>query len=502
MRALSHKVRLLKDLAALVAGVLIPFAFSPFQVAPLAFLSLAVLFFVWLDAGPVRSALRGFLFGLGQFAVGVHWIHVTLHDYAGSTDLAAFILAAFCVILLAGFPALAGLISALISPHSRAIRLLLVNPGAWVLCEWLRAWFEFPGFPWLQVGYSQLETIPGALAPILGVYGVGFFVAFSVGALLYGLKSIGSARRIVLLLLLTTWTIAAIFQQVQWTVPVGPPLKVSLLQGNIPQHVKWLPTAKKKTLRWYIDETRNHWNSDLIVWPETAVPVSYHKVQPLFDELGVEAVRHHSGLLVGVPVFDPQNRRTYNGVVTVGASQGRYLKRHLVPFGEYLPFQPVSGYIAQFMDFQKSNFSPGAPQQPPVKAAGLPVAISICYEDVFGQETLAAMPDALFLVNVTNDGWFGNSIALDQNLQMARMRSLETGRYMIRAANTGLTGIISPLGDIVKIARPFEATVLTGEIQPMRGITPYMLVGDFLVMVFVGVGLLIAWACQRHPPVA
>lgn len=496
MRAGRHNV-LFKDLAALLAGAVFPFAFSPFQVTSVAFFSLTVLFFTWLDTGPGRAALRGFLFGLGQFSIGVYWIYVSLHDYADSTVLAGFILTATCVIILATFPALAGFVSAIICPRNTATRLLVVFPGAWILCEWFRAWLEFPGFPWLQIGYSQLELIPGALAPILGVYGVGFFVVLSAGAILYCLSSLNSARKYVLLVLLTLWCITAYFYQIEWTVPIGEPIKISLLQGNIPQKTKWLPETKKQTLRWYIDETRNHWNSDLIVWPETAVPVSYHKVQTLFNELAAEALRHETDLLIGVPFFDHETNRTYNGVVTVGAGQGRYFKRHLVPFGEYLPFQPLSGYIAQFMDFQQSNFSPGAMQQSAVTVANTHVALSICYEDVFGQESLSAMPEALFLVNTTNDGWFGNSIALDQNLQMARMRSLETGRFMIRAANTGLTAVISPLGDIVKIATPFEATVLTGEIQPMEGITPYMLVGDSFVLVFIGVGLLVVLLSQR-----
>ncbi|MGH8550090.1 MAG: apolipoprotein N-acyltransferase [Methylococcales bacterium] len=502
MPPLSQKSHFLKDFTALIAGCAFPLAFAPFQIVPVAFGSLAVLFWVWRNAGPGRASLRGFLFGLGQFAVGVYWIHVCLHDYAGSTDLAAFIITASAVIFLAGFPALAGLLAAMLVPNHAAKKLLLVYPGCWISSEWLRAWLEFPGFPWLQVGYSQADEIPGALAPVLGVYGVGFSVAFSAGALLYSLNPSCSARKPVLVCLGLLWTFMALIQHYPWTSPAGRILKVALLQGNIVQQLKWQPEAKRQALRWYIDNTRNHWDADLIVWPETAVPISHHKIEGLLDDLSGEAVHHGSDLLIGLPVYDPEKQRSYNGIVTLGSGPGRYLKRHLVPFGEYLPFQPVSGFVTQHMDFKMVGFSPGKKRQPPIKAAGIPLAPSICYEDVFGQEMLAAMPEALYLVNITNDAWFGHSIALDQNLQMARMRSLETGRYLVRAANTGLTAIVSPFGDIAKLARPFDATVLTGEINPMEGITPYMLVGDYMMLGFIVGSLLVVYIAGNHPQVS
>ncbi|MCI0734048.1 MAG: apolipoprotein N-acyltransferase [Methylococcaceae bacterium] len=485
------KKLLLKDVAALAAGCSFPFAFAPFQIAPLAYLSLAILFLGWKDAGPGRASLRGLLFGLGQFAVGVHWIYVCLHDYAGSTDLAAFIICASAVVFLAGFPALAGLLAALLAPNHAAGKWLLVYPGCWILSEWLRAWLEFPGFPWLQVGYSQVDAIPAALAPVLGVYGVGFFSAFSTGALLYSLQPACAGRKAVLISLGLVWSITALLQQHPWTSPAGRPLQVALLQGNIVQQLKWRPEVKRQALRWYIESSRNHWGRDLIVWPETAVPISDHRLTGLLEDLETEAVQYGSDLLIGLPVYDPEKRRSYNGIVTLGAERGRYAKRHLVPFGEYLPFQLVSGFVTRYMDFKMVGFSPGETRQPPIKAAGIPLAPSICYEDVFGQEMLAAMPDALYLVNITNDAWFGRSIALGQNLQMARMRSLETGRYLIRAANTGLTAIVSPFGDIIRMAPPFEATTLTGEIQPMQGITPYMLVGDYLILIGISFALLV-----------
>ena len=486
-----------KDLAALAAGVLFPFSLAPFEYATLAFVSLAVLFMAWDGAGLFRAALRGFLFGLGQFSIGLYWVYVTLHDYAGTTDLAALLITASFVCFLAGFPALVGLIGVFVRPATPAIRLILVYPALWIFLEWLRAWMEFPGCPWLQVGYSQLQSIPGAIAPVMGQYGVGLFAVMTVGTVVYIARSGCPHRKAALAGLSVVWCLTALLQGYQWTEPVGQSVKVSLLQGNIPQELKWLPSTTRQTLRWYIDHTVDHWDSDLIVWPETAVPVHYHNLKALFDELGQEATEEKTAVLIGVPIYDQEAQKKFNGVVAIGLGQGRYLKRHLLPFGEYIPFPRVAGYVAQFMDFAYSDFSPGSMQQSPVYVAGMPVGVSICYEDVFGQEILSTLPDALFLVNVTNDGWFGHSIALDQNLQMARMRSLETGRYMIRATNTGLTAIISAGGEIVSMAPRLEAAVLTGTVQPMQGVTPYVLVGDSMVLVLIGLALSITFALPR-----
>ena len=315
-----------KDLAALAAGVLFPFSLAPFEYATLAFVSLAVLFMAWDGAGLFRAALRGFLFGLGQFSIGLYWVYVTLHDYAGTTDLAALLITASFVCFLAGFPALVGLIGVFVRPATPAIRLILVYPALWIFLEWLRAWMEFPGCPWLQVGYSQLQSIPGAIAPVMGQYGVGLFAVMTVGTVVYIARSGCPHRKAALAGLSVVWCLTALFQGYQWTEPVGQAVKVSLLQGNIPQELKWLPSTTRQTLRWYIDHTVDHWDSDLIVWPETAVPVHYHNLKALFDELGQEATEEKTAILIGVPIYDQEAQKKFNGVVAIGLGQGRYLK--------------------------------------------------------------------------------------------------------------------------------------------------------------------------------
>ena len=282
---------------------------------------------------------------------------------------------------------------------------------------------------------------------------------------------------------------------------MGPVQDVVLVQGNVSQDVKWLAEQRGPTLMRYLTLTRRHWGVDLVVWPETAVPAFYHVAQSFLDELGAEADRHGTALLTGIAVQDPEDGRYYNSVITVGGNDGIYRKRHLVPFGEFLPLVDLLGPIVDFMKIPMSDFSAGPPEQPLLNVAGQRVGVSICYEDTFGEEVIEALPDATLLVNVSNDAWFGDSIAPAQHLQMARMRALETGRYLLRATNTGISAIIGPQGEIIGRSPQFEAHDLKGSVQGMTGMTPYARWGNWMVIMGVLVLLLgLAWLLHRRAP--
>lgn len=472
---------MLYDGLALLGGALLPLAFAPFDWPYLAILSLLLLFRSWLAAAPGRAFLRGYLFGLGQYGFGVSWIYVSLHDYGGANTATAAALTALFVMFLALYPALAGFLSTRFSaPASPAVKLLLVFPSVWVLVEWFRGWF-LTGFPWLQVGYSQVATPLGAIAPLAGVYGVSLAVAALAGLLLFAYCG---RRYPATLAILGVFAVCAGLSCIRWTQPAGAPFKVSLLQGNVPQNVKWQPAFQQATLDLYTEMTRQHWDSRLIVWPETAVPAFYHQVKDTyFAQLQAEAVRNKTDLLIGIPVLELPSENYYNAIVALGSHSGAYFKRHLVPFGEFLPLRPVLGFVLELLEIPLSDFSRGGDGQEPLVAAGYPLAASICYEDIFGQESLADLPQAAYLVNVTNDAWFGDSTAPYQHLQMARMRARETGRYMLSAANTGVTAVISGDGAVVKQASLFQKAAITAEIEPMQGATWYVRFGDWPVIV-------------------
>ncbi|MGZ8246769.1 apolipoprotein N-acyltransferase [Methylomagnum sp.] len=480
---------MLLDALALLGGLLLPLAFAPYDFPFLAIVALVLLFATWLDATPGRAFRRGYLFGLGQIGFGMSWIYISVHDYGGASAPAAGGVTALFAAVIAIYTGLAGWLARRFSPGSQTTQALGVFPAVWVLMEWFRGWF-LTGFPCLELGYSQTDTPLAGLAPVLGSYGVGWAVAVLAGLLLLAPRWTGGWRYaamagVMLLVGLGRWA-----GQVQWTHPAGQPFRATLLQGNISQETKWKPETRLSTLRLYASLTRQHWDSKLIVWPETAVPAFYHQAtENYLDPLAAEAKTHGTDLLVGIPYHHPTASDYYNALASLGRTPGFYFKRHLVPFGEYLPLRPLLGWVLDVMKIPLSSFTPGDARQPPLIAAGHPLAASICYEDLFGQEVLAALPDAAYLVNVTNDAWFGDSAAPHLHTQVSRMRALETGRWMLHTTNTGVTAIIDPKGAVTARAPPFQTADLTAMVTPMGGRTPFIVWGNGPVV--MGAGLLL-----------
>lgn len=479
----SYRLPIAADGLALGAGALLPLAFSPYGLGPLAVPLMALLFGTWLYASPRRALWRGWLFGCGLFGAGVHWVYHSMHVFGGMTPAFAGLVTALFVLLLALFPALAGWLATRFAGGGPWLRALLVFPAVWTLVEWLRGWF-LTGFPWLDLGYSQVSWPLAGLASVTGTYGVTWAAAFSGGLLIVLVGAPNRARLVAAVCVILLWLGGWLLGRVDWTRPAGPPLSVSLVQGDTPQALKWQPGEQQAILAGYAAATRAHWSSRLVVWPETAVPAFYRDVRASFlQPLAAEARAHDTDLLLGLPVQDPVTGRYYNAMVSLGDRQAFYYKRHLVPFGEYIPLQDVLHNLLDLLHVPMSDFSPGPRHQPPLLVAGYPVGISICYEIAFADDVLRALPQAAFLVNASNNAWFGNSSAPYQVLEMARMRALETQRYVLSATNNGMTAIIDDRGRVVKSLPRFAPAVLTGTLQPRRGATPYVRVGDHPVVV-------------------
>jgi apolipoprotein N-acyltransferase len=464
------------------AGILLTLSFAPFYYSYLAVFALFILFFFWTDVSPGKAALRGLLFGLGFFGSGASWIYFSVHDFSGAGVVAASTVALLFVLVLASFSTLAGYVCGRFFPAAGTAGITLGYPAAWVFSEYLRGYVTLNGFPWLQAGYSQEHGFLAGYIPLFGIYGTGFLAAFTAAAL----AAAAQRKKHALWLcagITVLWAGGAALRTVKWTHPIGEAIRVTLVQGNIPQNNKWLPENRDNTLRMYWEMTAAHWDSQLIVWPETAVPAFFDQVKDAFIyPLNREAQQHRTDLVVPLPVREANNDDYYNAVMTLGSNVGIYRKVHLVPFGEYLPLQPLSGAIVKVLDAHVGNFVPGSVDQPLLQAAGYAFATSICYEDAFGVETIRAMPDAAFLVNVTNDSWFGAYLQPQQHMQMARMRALETGRYMLRATNTGITAVVAPDGSTVAEAPQSQRYALTSSIVPMGGMTPYARLGDKFII--------------------
>ena len=473
-------------LAAFLLGAACVLGFAPFQLFPLPLVALAALVRLWRDAPPRRAALLGFAFGAGFFLAGVSWVYVSMHAFGGMPLLLAGLAAVLFCCTLALFPAGAGYLFARLRRH-RLWPDALLAAAAWTLADWLRGWL-LSGFPWLAFGYAQTPPSPLAgYAPLLGVYGVGFVAALI--AVLAGLtfhrraqwRPAGAAIAVLL-------AAGAGLSSIQWTQPSGRPLSVSLLQGNIEQSLKWRPERLQQSLDTYLRLARAH-PAQLVVLPETALPLMLDQLPGDYaGALQRSASEGKGGVLFGIAAQDAQGRY-YNSAVGL-APEGlqAYSKRHLVPFGEFTP--PAFAWTLALLSIPMSNFTAGAAVQPPMALAGEKVAANICYEVVFGEEIIRVLPEATLLVNLSNTAWFGDSLAQPQHLQIAQMRALETGRYMLRATNTGMTAIVNPQGRVERVLLPFGEGALTGEVSGYSGATPYVRWGNAAALVLVALGLL------------
>ncbi len=471
------------DLLALAAGVALVFAFAPFDLYPLAILAPALLFLALEGVSPRRAARRGLLFGLGLFGVGVSWVFVAIHVYGDSGVAVAALLTALFVTALAGYPALFAFGAARLRPgEGGAFWYLGLLPALWLASEWLRGWL-FTGFTWLQLGYSQEQSPLAGLAPLLGVYGIGLACAVSAGALAWWLR--GGRRAVpALLAVVLLWLAAFGAARIEWTHPQGKPLRVALIQDNLPQATKWDPDQFDQRLNLYAKRTLE-WvpQVDAVIWPENAITVFYRDLKDnYFDWLATQARNAGTDLVVGLPMHKAEGKGYYTSLMLMGVHDGVYHKHHLVPFGEFVPLQGLLRGLIKFFDLPMSGFSPGPADQAPLPVAGRLAAMSICYEDAFGEELLHNFPAATLLVNGSNNAWYGDSFAPHQHLEISRMRTIETGRPLVRATTTGISALVDHHGRVLVRSMQFESTVLHGEVQPMAGTTPYMWWGNWPVL--------------------
>ncbi len=467
--------------SAALAGIVTVAAFEPAGLAPLAIATLAGLMLLWhRSATPAGAAWTGFAFGLGYFGAGVSWVYVSLHTFGMMpAALAALATVLFCA-FLALFPALTGYLQSR-AGSSMAVRWLLVVPAAWTLLEWVRGWI-FTGFPWLSLGYSQATTPLAGFAPVLGVFGVSLLTLVCAGLLVYSAREQGKRRLMAAAALLVLVTAGWLLRDHDWTQPEGPAIRVALAQGNVPQSLKFEPGRYAATLQTYrrLAELAGAENAKLVVFPETAIPRMLDQVEGRYlEDLQDLMQARNADLLLGAPLRD-RDGRYYNSVVSLGSSRSqRYDKVHLVPFGEFIP--AGFDWILQVLQIPLSDFSAGTVQQRPLALGRdhpILVAVNICYEDAFGEEIIRQLPEATLLANVSNVAWFGDSLAPDQHLQISQMRAMETGRYMLRATNSGVTAIIDEKGVVRSRLPKFTEGLLNGSAQAFAGATPFVRWGN------------------------
>jgi apolipoprotein N-acyltransferase len=513
-------------LAAFVLGAATVAGFAPFYLYPLPVITVAAFAIVLVRAASTRQAAAvGFAFGLGLLVTGASWAYVSLHDYGGMPMPVAAVSTLIFNAIYAVCPAVAGAIFHRLSVRTD-LKLLFLFPALLALSDWVRGWL-FTGFPWLALGYSQAPAGPLAgYSALLGVYGVSLATAMTAACLAliylrmtgghpdYSASGSGEPPAPRLKRLLRTGRAPGLLAvaivlcglgmgSIEWTRPHGErPASVTLVQGNIPQELKWRPEKARDTLNSYLELARSA-KSRLILLPETAIPMFDVNVPPGYlDALGEHARSLGGDILTGIPEFAGTGVY-YNSVISLGTSPPQtYRKVHLVPFGDYFPMRWAFGWFMEMVDIPMSDFSRGDADQRPIAAAGQRIAVNICYEDVFGEEIIRQLPEATILANFTNDAWWGRSLASRQHLQISQMRSLETGRSMLRATNTGVTAVIDHRGRLQAVAPEFETTAIVAEVWGHSGATPYSRWGNhaFLVIALIMITATLGLARIKHTP--
>ncbi|WP_325893585.1 apolipoprotein N-acyltransferase [Grimontia sp. NTOU-MAR1] len=473
----------MRILGAAFSGALATLAFAPYSFWPAMLVSLVALLLLIHGQSPKRACYIGFFWGLGQFGTGVGWVYVVIEKFGGLPTAIGLALIGLLVTYLALFPALFSYILRRVQlPLARSY--LLLAPSLWLVIDWFRGWF-LTGFPWLWPGYSQIDGPLAFFAPMFGVQGITLALLIISGSIAITLVN---RKATSLLPALVVAAVAAGSSFVPWVQKTGESVDVAMVQGNVPQELKWLPSQRWPTLLSYQDLTRKNWDADIVIWPEAAVPALERDLPDFLARLDAAAINNDTAIVTGVLDVNSDGK-AYNNVITLGdngeggysyPSSQRYSKHHLLVFGEFVPFEDILRPLAPLFNLPMSSFSRGDYTQSNIDAKGYQLAPAICYEIAFSDQVRHSLTEESdFILTLSNDTWFGTSIGPHQHLEIARMRALENGKPVLRATNTGLTAAIGYKGDIIDQIPQFETVVLRTDVPTTTGQTPYTRFGDW-----------------------
>lgn len=482
-------------LSLLIAGALFPLSLAPFSYWPIAILSMAILFSKLPQQTPKDAFKRTAVYGIGMFGSGVSWVFVSMYVFGDISALLALIGTFLFCLFNAVFFALPFLLCAFISRRNSLW--LIALPAIWVLSEWLRSWI-FTGFPWLYAGYSHTDNWLSGWAPIGGVLLLSYFTALAATALaqIRCHKSLGiSATAFSLVAALFLSGLA--LQKINWTKPADKTISVALIQPNVDQRDKWALGMRSQILQNLVSQTQPHWGTDIIIWPEGAIPVLYTQVADYLNIIHQRALTHKTTLITGLPSNSNPEGPYYNSMLALGEGNGIYNKTRLVPFGEYVPFEAVIRGLNNFFDLPMSSFSLGSKNQQPLTAAGVNISTAICYEIAYPDLVARNTRNTNILLTVSNDAWFGDSIAPSQHMQMARMRAIENAKPVIRGTNNGITALIDHQGQVTRQLDQFTAGVLTGEVRPYDGETPFSKFASWPVVIYCLLTIITAYRLRK-----
>jgi apolipoprotein N-acyltransferase len=482
-----------RRLSAIIAGGFVPFAFAPYNFYFLTIVSLTILFYLWSETKSKRETfILGYLFGFAMFGIGVNWLHISINLFGGMNIVGAYFFTYLLVAFISLYPALCGYLATRLFKDF----LIIALPSLWLLTEWCRGWI-LSGFPWLNIGTSQTDSIFANFAPLIGDYGLSFvicLIAISIATLITGNIKQRFINSVVIFMIVTS---SYMLSDINWTEENGENLSIALIQGAIPQKIKWNPKHREKTFEIYTSLSDPFWSSDLIIWPETAIPSYYHRADDFINHIVERKQDSNTLFMSGIVNKEQSTEKYFNSILLIDEEHRFYNKHHLVPFGEYLPFKSLLERFLRFLRIPMSDFSSGDFNNKLLKTHKGVFGMSICYEDAYGTEIRQSLPDANILINVSNDAWFGDSMAPHQHLQIARMRAIENGRYLIRSTNTGISAVIDNKGKVISRSPQFEPHALHTTAKLFIGETPYSRYGNYLILGLSFLLLLLAFVLQR-----
>lgn len=486
--------------AALFSGAALALAFAPVHLFGLSIVSPAALLLLCQNSSLKRVTLLTFTYGLGFFGLGASWIFNSIFVFGNTGFILAFTITAVFVIVLALFFAVQGYLWQKLFPKASYLKMLIGFPSLWVIMEWIRSWI-LSGFPWLLLGHSAVPSPLSGMAPIVGVYGLSFILV-----LLAGLLSIAAIPQLVEkpkgkirwkhsnlagLALLLIFGLCALSKHLHWTQSQPASIQASIVQGNVPQNMRWDPSQIQAIIDRYRQLSQQSWAADWVVWPEAAIPLTLQQGQAVYDELNRQSLRAHSTLLLGLPM--QINHEYFNAAMMLGNNHGVYYKRHLVPFGEYVPLENQLRGLIGFFDLPMSSFVAGKTKQDLLTVKGVPIGVFICYEIAYNALLRNDVPQAEVLVTLSDDDWFGRSFAPWQHLQIAQFQAAASSRPLLFASNSGSSAFIDRYGHIEASLAPYIASSLIYTVQPETGTTPWVWLGDAPIVGFAFLLLLGAY---------
>ncbi|MBL4831888.1 MAG: apolipoprotein N-acyltransferase [Aliivibrio sp.] len=493
-----------RPVLAVFVGALTTLAFAPYSLWPIALLTPAILLYLLQNQSLKTVMTIGFSWGFGQFSTGISWIHISIDTFGGIPKAGSLLLMFLLVSYLSAFPALFSLLLTKLFPQQSRHKYLIAAPLLWITIDWLRGWL-FTGFPWLWLGYSQIDSPLASFAPVLGVEAITLLSVLISGSLAYSLLK----KQLTLLVIpLVIALISVSLHWVNWVTPVPERSKeVALIQGNIDQATKWVPKYRWPNIMKYMDLTRKNWDADIIIWPEAAIPAVEGDITRFLHNADNAARLNNSSIITGI-VGQSINGQFFNNIITLGVNsdgeynyqtKSRYSKHHLLPFGEFVPFENILRPIAPLFNLPMSSFKRGKYVQPNVNANGAQLVATLCYEIVYGEQVRQNTTDESdYILTLSNDAWFGDSIGPLQHMEMARMRALELGKPLIRSTNNGVTAITDYRGKIVDILPQFKTAVLRSTVVPTDGTTPYRRWGSWPLYLITLIGLSYALWRQKN----